>query len=542
MINKKDHFGFSVGSEIPSTVIYKGIKGGLDLLVRKRFTVTILLVFFVFVIIAINLFSTVEIFKKETAVYGGTDYIRGNILDRNGDVLATNLSTKNLYSNSTKILDATESAKGLVKAFPDLKYDEVYKKLTNKKTFTYIKKKLTPAEEHKVKLIGDPGLLFEESQERVYPLGKGTAHVLGIVDSENNGVFGIENMFNEQLKGKATNVSVSIDSRIQNIVYKILSNAVERFQAKGAAVLLMNPNTGEVLAMVSLPAFDPKDIGAYNDDAKFNKVTQGVYELGSVFKLFNTAAALEFGVSETKKFEVWKPIKLGRFTITDFHRMKEQYATMEDILAKSSNIGSVHIVEEMGIEHQRQFLDKMSLLSPMKSEFKVAPPILPKTWNKASAYSVSYGYTISMSPYQYLTSMNAFANGGFYIYPRFDVAIAGESLRGHKVVEKELSDKMRGYMARVMLDGSGQWSRVRGINLGGKTGTANKLINGSYANKAVQTTFVSAFPIENPRYTLFVMFDEPKEKPGVHGRTAGANAAPVTKEIIESIYHLLDFE
>ncbi len=471
--------------------------------------------------------------------------IRSDITDRYGELLATNIPTEHLYANATEILYPEETAKKLVKLFPALSYSTIVKKLKSNKRFTYIQKRLKPSEKEQILLIGDPGLMFENSSQRVYPKGNLFAHLIGFTNIDNKGLGGTELAFDMDLDRMNEPLQLSVDARIQSIMYDKLKKGIQEYSALGGGAILMNPNTGEIIAMMSMPDFDPKNASSASTDQRFNKMISGVYELGSIFKVFNTALAFENGIPVTKKYNVHEPLRIGRFRIRDDHPLENEMATVEEILVHSSNIGSGQIAWEIGADKQKDFLKKLGLLDALKIDLKegdIAKPLYPDRWAKAEIATISFGHGIAVSPLQLLTSINAMINGGFYIPPRI-TPLKDNQPNGHRVISSDVSEKVREAMTKVVEEGTGSKVKTEGITIGGKTGTGEKNINGKYERNRLITAFVSTFPMERPEYTLLVVLDEPKgRKQDFYFKGAAWNAVPISRDIIQGILPLLELE
>lgn len=467
---------------------------------------------------------------------------RAEIVDRNGILIATNLPTVNLYADSQKIQDAAQAADKITAVLPDLKHDDTLRRLTSGQRFIYIRRHLTPAEQMAINRLGIPGLYFEDSERRAYPHGSLLAHIVGATDPDNRGNAGLEKTFNDVLTTQSEPLELSLDVRVQHAVREALADGIVRFHAVAGSAAVMDANSGALLAMVSLPDFDPKDIGDATEDARFNRVTLGLYEMGSTFKLFTAAMALEAGTASlTSRYDATEPIKIGRFTIKDFHG-QNRWLSVPEILIHSSNIGAAKIALEAGTERQKGFLRKLGMLTPAELELpEVGKPQYPRTWRDINTITIAYGHGISVTPVHVLSAVSALVNGGV-LHPASLLKHPSEAhTEGRQVLSQKTSDAMRALMRMVVLEGSGKQADVKGYLVGGKTGSAEKVSrHGAYLESSLRTSFVSAFPIDAPRYVVLVILDEPKGTKETYSfATAGWNAAPTAGNVIAKIAPML---
>lgn len=513
---------------------------------RNRMPFAISLFSLAFIVICIRLFDicispnmnkivdekeTIDVVKNFLAA----PIKRADILDRNGAVIATSLPTVNVFVNPKKVIAPKESAKKLQEILPEFSVAEIEEKLSRNASFVYIKRNLSPAQQRQINDLGIPGVDFENGEKRVYPHESLFAHVVGKANIDNVGMSGMERELDERLTKSDIPMQLTIDAGIQYTIREQLKTGMEKHKAEGGVALLMNVNTAEIIAMVSLPDFDPNDSKFPSEKAMFNFATQGVYEPGSVFKVFNTALGLDSGkVKVSDKFDATKPIKVGYNWIKDF-RGENRWLSVPEILIYSSNIGSAHIAMKLGRDEQKKFLNKIGLLSPLKVEIaEKANPIVPKVWREATIATVSYGYGISVTPLHVITSFSAMINGGVYHSPK--LIKNSDSLEEKRVISEKTSKTMRKLLREVVVEGSGKRANVLGYEVAGKTGTANKLVNGKYIDKKVMTTFIATFPASNPQYALYVMLDEPKPSKESWGFvTSGWNTVPTASNIITAI-------
>ncbi len=513
---------------------------------KNRLMFAVICFMAVYLVIAIRLFNVCilpnlhlqqEQVNERTRLYAQNPIRRADILDRNGTIIATSLPTVNLYAIPKKILNAQAAAEQLVKTLPELKRNDVYKKLSGHGNFVYLKRNLTPAQQFNINALGIPGLEFETVEKRVYPHKNLFAHIIGVTNIDNEGISGIEKELNERLTQSDIPLTLSIDVGVQDTIREKLLAAIDKFHANGGTAVLMDINTSEVIAMVSLPDFDPNINKVKNEQALFNMATKGVYEPGSVLKIFNTAMSLESGkVKVSDQFDATQPLKLKYNTIKDY-RGENRWLSVPEILVYSSNIGSARMALKVGGSEQRNFLEKIGFFEELPIEVaERGKPLAPKKWGEGTIATVAYGYGMAVSPLHVITAYASVINGGIYHNPTL-VKKNNKNNDGHRVISFNTSKAMRKLMRLVVTDGSGKRANIPGYEVAGKTGTANKLsAQGKYVDKKVRTTFVSAFPISNPKYSLLVMLDEPKPIKETWGFvTSGWNTVPTAATIIEAI-------
>lgn len=484
---------------------------------------------------------------------------RADITDRHGRVLATNLSTHALYAQPPVMIDKARVAHELAQIFPDLKEEVLLRQFTGKRKFLWIRKKISPEQRQLVHDIGDPGLQFGPREMRLYPNGRLAAHILGgasfgregVNSAEVIGIAGIEKVYDSALRDPARGgapLRLSLDLSVQAAVERVLYGGMKLLNAKGAAAVLMDVHTGEIVAMASLPDFDPNNRpapltrGDQSDSPLFNRAVQGVYELGSTFKIFTAAQALDEGlVSPETVLDTKAPMIWGKYKIRDFRDYGDRLSVSK-IIVKSSNVGTARMALMFGGERQRAFLDRLGLLAPTPVELLEAPtgkPLLPRNWSELSTMTISYGHGLSASPLHLAAAYATMVNGGLRVEPTL---IAGGPARpGPRVISEKTSAQLRTMMHKVVEEGTASFGRVEGYPVGGKTGTADKpKPRGGYYDDRVIATFASAFPINDPRYVLIVTLDEPQETSGAKPRrTAGWTAVPVATEIIRRTAPLL---
>ncbi len=485
---------------------------------------------------------------------------RADIVDRNGNLLATNFDTHALYAQPKHMVDPAKAAKQLVAIFPDLDEKRLIKDFTGARKFLWVKKKISPEQMQAVHDIGDPGLLFAPRDMRLYPNGTLAAHVMGgasfgkegVHAAEVIGVAGVEKYFDDYLRDPANGakpLQLSLDLTVQAASERILYGGMKLMNAKGATSVLMDVKTGEVISVVSLPSFDPNDRprpatkGDASDSPLFNRSVQGVYELGSTFKIFTAAQAIDLGlVNVNTVIDTAGPMKVGGFKIGEFHNKNYGVLTVADIIVKSSNRGTGRMALQIGAKRQQDFLKSLGFFEPTGFEIVEASggkPLLPKRWTDLSTVTISYGHGLSSSPMHLAAGYAAIANGGYKVEPTL-LKQPGPKL-GPRVMSERAAADGRMMLRRVVSDGTASFGEVPGYHVGGKTGTADKpKPRGGYYKDKVIATFASIFPAHDPKYVLIVTLDEPVETSGDKPRrTAGWTAVPVAAEMIRRVAPLL---
>jgi len=458
---------------------------------------------------------------------------RADIVDRNGTLLATNLRTASLYANPHKISDPDIAAARIAQVLPDVSEEVLAAKLAADKSFVWVRRNLTPRQKFLVNHLGIPGLDFQDEEQRVYPHGHLAAHIVGFTNVDNVGIAGIEQSMDAAIAGAKEPLRLSVDIRVQQILRQELAAQIEKFKAIGGGGIVMDVRSGEVVAMVSLPDFDPNAPAQAPDETRFNRITLGVYELGSVFKIFNHAIALETGAATlTKRYDATKPIRISRFRISDFHA-ENRWLTVPEIFEHSSNIGSAKMALDIGTEAQRNYLGHLGLLRRTSIELpEQAQPMYPAQWREINTMTIAYGHGIAVSPLQLASAVAATVNGGI-LRPATLIRARTPETGGVQVFSAETSDKMRRLLRLVVEKGTGKNAEAPGYLVGGKTGTAEKQVNGSYKRNALISSFVGVFPANAPRFVVYAMLDEPKGIKESYGyATGGWTAAPVVGSVI----------
>ena len=485
---------------------------------------------------------------------------RADIVDRNGNLLATNFETHALYAQPHHMIDPQGAVKKLMAVFPDLNEERLLRDFTGKRKFLWIKKKISPEQMQAVHDIGEPGLLFAPRDMRLYPNGSLAAHIMGgasygregVHAAEVIGVAGAEKYFDDYLRDPANGnkpLELSIDMTVQAASERILYGGMKLMNAKGATSVLMDVHTGEVISAVSLPSFDPNDrphaavTGDASDSPLFNRSVQGVYELGSVFKIFTAAQAIDLGIATADTvIDTSGPMKVGGFRIGEFHGKNYGKQTVTGIIVHSSNRGTGRLALEIGAERQQEFLKNLGFFEPTPFEIVEASggkPFLPQRWQELSTVTVSYGHGLSSSPMHLAAGYSAIANGGHKVTPT--LRKQSGPVVGPRVMSERAAADARAMLRAVVTEGTASFAEVPGYQIGGKTGTADKPgPRGGYLEDTVIATFASMFPAHDPKYVLIVTLDEPVETSGDKPRrTAGWTAVPVAAEMVRRVAPLL---
>lgn len=476
---------------------------------------------------------------------------RPTILDRNGEILAMDINTVSMFAEPNKIIDPDEALEGIRTVLPDINGKEIFAKLTSDRQFEWLRRQLTPKQESQILALGIPGLGFRPEKRRFYPEGPAAAHVVGYVNIDNRGVVGMERYIDNQgfadltSTGLTTNtdlepVRLSIDLRVQNIVHEVIADAMVKDKAIAAGAVVLDARTGEVMAMASVPDFDPNNPAEGREDGWLNRMTNGTYEMGSTFKSFTLAMGLDDNkITLNDSVDARYPIRMGGFTIKDFHG-QHRFLTVPEVFQYSSNIGTAKIVDLVGIDEQKKYLTELGLLTKMQTELpEVKTPSQPAVWKKINSVTISFGHGVSTTPLQTAVAGAALLNGGRLVEPTFLPRTAEEADRIATTVLKDTTSRDMRYLfdfnGRL---GSGRNALVPGFEVGGKTGTAEKVVNGRYSNSLNFNVFLAGFPIDNPRYVILSFVDAPQD--GEHGlKIAAGTAAPIVREIVSRAGALL---
>ncbi|HPG88524.1 MAG TPA: penicillin-binding protein 2 [Hyphomicrobium sp.] len=478
-----------------------------------------------------------------------TSFSRPDIIDRNGRLLATDLEAPSLFADPAIVIDRDEVVEKLLTVLPDLNAADLRSALSDKtRRFVWVRRGLSPAVAQRIHDLGLPGLAFRKELRRAYPAGALAGHVLGAVNVDNKGTAGIEKYIDDAIGVDAVNsatlstqapVRLSLDVGVQHALEDELDTAVRRYSSEGAAGLILDIKSGEVIASASLPRIDPARAGTTSDATNADKIAGGTYELGSVFKTLTVAMALDEGIAKPSTvFDIREPLVAGRHTIQDFHSAGRPL-TVTEIFTHSSNVGAGMLALQAGPDRTRAFLKKLGLLDPMKTEAgAVSPPQLPPRWERAELITVSYGHGIAVAPLQFAAATASILNGGVSVTPTLLKYQPGTNAKARRLVTRETSAALASMMRLNVIDaiGTGKRAEVAGFRVGGKTGTAELPDNGRYNKSAVLSSFVGAFPMDDPHYLTFILLFEPKGSEETNGqRTASTNAAPVTARVISRI-------
>ena len=481
---------------------------------------------------------------------------RPDLLDRNGELLATDIRTASLFAEPRRIVDADEATEKLARVLPGLDLERTRKRLSTNAGFVWLRRELTPRQQAAIHDLGIPGVYFRAENRRFYPGGPMASHVVGHVDVDNRGIAGFEKYVDGQGLAALAEaglsfgdeamepVRLSLDARVQHVLRDELVKAIERYRAIAAGGVVLNARTGEVVAMASLPDYDPNNpVDALKKD-RLNRMSAGTFEMGSTFKAFTTAMALDSGlVSMADRFDATKPIRIARHTINDFHA-KRRWLSVPEVFIYSSNIGTAKMADVVGVDGHRSFLAKLGLLDRMSTELpEVGRPIEPSTWKKINSITISFGHGVTTTPLQTAVAAGALLNGGKLIPPTFvPRSVEAANALATQVLRPETSDAMR-FLFRLNVEkGSGKRADIAGFNVGGKTGTAEKVVNGRYSSSVRFNAFLAGFPMDDPQYVVLAFVDEPKPEEGKRSATAGLNAAPLVGAIIRRSAHLLGIQ
>lgn len=480
---------------------------------------------------------------------------RPDIVDRNGVVLATDVSVFSLYADPRKILDVDEAVELLTATVPSFDAKSLRQKLSQpNRAFMWLKREVSPTEREAIHNLGIPGLGFQAETKRVYPMGRLASHVLGYVDLDSKGIAGIEKFLDDQGalytaslaedNTRAMPAVLSIDIRVQHALADELAKGIEKYRAIAGGAIVLDLRSGEVLGLASMPDFNPNQENKNFTFEQANRMTAGVYELGSVIKAVSFAMALDYGTANlTSQFDARAPLVIGRSTINDFQPTR-RILTLPEVFTNSSNIGTARMVLEVDEQRHQDFLRRVGLMDRLVTELpENAKPILPRRWGRLVQATVAFGHGFAVQPLQGAQVVAGLLNGGNMLPVTFLKRDAADARAlGKRVVKPETSETLR-YLFRLNgIEGSARSANARapGYRIGGKTGTAEKVVNGRYDKTKNLTVFTGAFPMDNPQYVVLVMMDEPKATPESFGfSTSGWNAVPTAGNIIARIAPLL---
>ena len=479
---------------------------------------------------------------------------RPDILDRNGAVLATDVRTVSVFAEPRRLIDKDEAVELLTAVLPDLDARELRAQIGARKNFVWVKRAISPKQRDEVYRLGLPGVGFLPDIKRVYPNGPIGAHVLGFANRDNVGIAGIEKYIDGQGFGELHGagmkvdsadlkpVKLSLDMRATHAMRDELMKGMQHFRAKAAAGAMLDVNTGEVVAMVSLPDYDPNNPVDAQEPDHINRMTVGTYEMGSTFKAISIAMALESGkVTLNSHVDARENLRYGRFTIHDFHATR-RVLSVPEVFTHSSNIGTARMAMMVGVEGHKAFLTRMGQLTRLVTELpENAMPIVPKNWGELNTITIAFGQGLNVAPLQSVMAVGALANGGYLIKPTFLKRSEAEAKQdAPRVVRPEVSESLRYLMRLNAVEGSAKLANIPGYYVGGKTGTADKVIHGRYSKDRVFTTFMALLPADKPRYVILTLYDEPQateESKGFH--TSAWNAGITAGDLIKRIAPLI---
>jgi len=481
---------------------------------------------------------------------------RPDILDRNGEILATDVKTPSLFGEPRRIIDVDEAIELLTAVMPDLDTTELRERLGGKRGFVWLKREISAKQQTEVHRLGIPGVGFLTENKRVFPNGPEVSHLLGHVNIDNQGIAGIEKWLDSRgladlhRAGFASDrqqepVTLAVDLRVQHALRDELVAAREKFKAKASAGIVLDVRTGEVVAMVSEPDYNPNNPREALDPDRINRLTTGIYEMGSTFKAFTAAMALDSGrYTLNSMFDARTPLRYGRFNISDYHAQRRMLS-MSEVFTYSSNIGAAMMAKGIGIEGHKTFLRRLGQLDRLRTELpESAEPMVPRRWAEINTVTIAYGHGLSVAPLQAVMGIAALMNGGLLIPPTFlKRSEADARALARQVIKPETSAAMR-YLMRLNAEkGTATRADVKGYYVGAKTGTAEKVVLGRYSKTKLLTDVMAVVPADDPKYVLLIMLDEPQAIAETHGfATSGWNAVPVAAKVIARIAPLLGIE
>ena len=523
----------------PTRVRTAGVRQQILLTAQQRLMMLMLLFMAAFFLISVRLLYFALFDTSSGHGNGSAAFIpaRADIVDRNGVPLARTIDGYSIRVVPSKLLNNRQYlADELVKIFPDTPREEFVAKLSGSKP-TYIRRRALPDQVAAVNAIGDIGFDFPREKERLYPQLSLASHVLGFTDAEGHGVTGIEGAFDKRLIDKATRgepLTLSIDARVQGVLESELYNAVTNLEAIGGAGVILDVHTGEVLAMTSLPTYNPNKLVAADAPARRNAVTYNLYELGSTFKPLSIGAAIDDGVvtSMARRYDASAPLAIAGFRIRDSH--PGRWYNVPETLIQSSNIATARIADELGREKMEKLFRSLEFNKRPEIELKErAFPLWPRDWGRLTTMTTAYGHGIAVTPLHLASAYAALVNGGIWRPATLEELGDKAPPQGRRVFKASTSARMRQLLRLIVTDGTGKQADAPGFRVGGKTGSAEKPGVGGYRRSSVVATFAAAFPMDNPRYVVIAMVDEPKGNAYSSGqRTAGWTAAPVVRKVV----------
>ncbi len=497
--------------------------------------IVLTIIFSFFFIIFIKLFNIFFISENYLLKKKIISQDRGKIFDRNGELLATNIDTKDFYIDTRKILEKERIKSKLKQIFP--KKNLFFERVFSKNNYIKVKSHLTPYEINQLKLLGDPSIKFHNSTKRVYLQQNLFSHITGFKTEELKSK--IEKNLDEELK-EGSDVELTLDLRVQDKVHEELSKSLKLYNANSAIAIVMNVNNGDIISLVSLPDFNPnypEDIKAFSEN---NLAFEARYEMGSTLKIFNAALVFENNPElANKKFAIKKGYQITPEKLIKDEHITKKNITFEEIFTESSNVGSIKLIDQIGIKKQRELFEKLNFNNRIQLHgLNVVKNQFPKNWDSQASRFISYGYGISISPISLITAYASLVNGGLRINPRINLK---KEIENKRIFKNETSQQINSLLNEIVKKGTGKKANVSGVAVGGKTGTSKKLENGKYSEKKVITSFIGTFPIDNPKYLTFVLFDEPRRNTSESLENFGGNtAAPTFSRIIRKISPILN--
>ena len=508
---------------------------------KNKFFIFFLSILIFFFIVIFNLYSlSLNNSPKNVSSFNKNPYLkRGKIIDRNEKIISATISTLDLYIDPIKIINSENTNKILKKIFPQ-KADVFFANLFIKNKYRLISTHLTKDQEYEIKKLGEPGLVFHKSEKRVYPHNNLFSQITGFMSRHQKPQSKLEKNY-DYLLSQGKNLKLTVNSKIQNIVYQEIKQGMEKYNSKTSLGLLMDVTNGEIISMVSLPDFNPNHpskIKAYTEN---NLVTNARFEMGSTLKMFNAAMAIENNsINKSDLFDVSEDYKLTNTYLVKDHKKLTKPINFNEVFIESSNIGSIKVLEKTGVEKQKKFFYNLGfnervILKGLSSIENNLPN--DSEWDDVRSKSISYGYGISITPLSLVKIFSSLVNGGYKINPTI---IFDEELYKERVLKKETSDEINNLLYEIVDLGTGKKASIKGLKIGGKTGTARKSKDkeGYYDNKIV-TSFIGVFPVENPKYILFILFDDPKNENSLLEYYGGNTAAPIFSKIVEKISPIL---
>lgn len=540
-----------------TTITLRGVKSSRALVTRRRVSIMTILIAAGFAIVGFRLFQIGTTATPDATIEGRTvseiEASRPTIMDRNGLEMALDIRVPSLYAEPRRIIDVQEAVTALRSVLPDLDETWLTNRLTGDRGFVWVRREITPQIRDRVMRLGIPGIDFLTESRRFYPAGTQVAHVMGSVNVDNQGIAGIERAIDDAGLAALHDVGLaraqelepvrlSIDMRVQNIVHGQLLDAIQRYKSIAAGGVVMDARNGEILAMVSLPDFDPNIPATALEEGRFNRITAGNFELGSVVKAVSFAATLDSGaVTLLDSFDASQPVRFGRYAINDY-RGEGRVLTVPEIFRYSSNVGTIQMVQALGADNYRAFLSRIGFDQPIRIELpEVTRPNVPTQFSEVVAATASFGHGFSVSPMHMTRALAAFVNGGKLIDPTMFPVDGDVLANAPQVITQETSARLR-YLLRFngMVGSGSRMNRLaEGYRVGGKTGTAEKVIDGRYGSGKNLNVFVTAFPMEEPRYVMLILLDEAERENPQSGNTAGWNAGEVSGRIIARIAPML---